>query len=143
MKQVFRPPHGPVSHYYPPPNGGQRMLPSLYGRLRRTWVSSRGSEYRPKDMERSHLENTIALLKESNRNVVARATDLLGRMSHHFQNQPEIRMRLAALCILMQKVEVNEMYPVFDALAEELSYRQRHVVENEDLDNWCDIPFYP
>lgn len=98
---------------YDPKNRGKRMLPSMYTQLHDVWVRSSGLQVNVYDMNHGHLKATGNLLKESHGNVVARATDLLGRMAHHFRNQPEIVRQLESLCMQMQQVEVDEMYPIF------------------------------
>lgn len=113
-----------------------RMLPSAYTRMNRTastWVRSSGKLQPINTMNKGHLENSLKLLKESHGNVVARATDLLGRMSMHFGNQSEIKALLEILCLKMQKVEVDDMYPIFDALAKEL--KKREVPPEVDIDD--------
>jgi len=61
---------------------------------------------------------------ESHGNFQAKTTTLLGKMWHHYQNQPEIQRRLEELCLLMQKVEVHEMYPIFGTLVQEQASRR-------------------
>lgn len=103
---------------YPPPNGGNRMLPSIYVHLREKWLKATGVFVEVDSMNRGHVENTLKLLQESNGNIVARATDLLGRMANHFRNQPKICEALEALCLQMQQVDVDDMYPIYGPLAE-------------------------
>jgi hypothetical protein len=115
----------PTGHYtlYPAPNGGNRMLPSLYCELRLTWVRADKTVVKPEAMNTGHLQNSLKLLNESHGNVVARATDLLGKMARHFQNSPGIVHMLTELCEAMQSVDVDEMYPIFDTLVEALETR--------------------
>lgn len=110
---------------YERPNGGQRTLPSVYGRLRgNEWMRANRAMQPIDEMNDGHLENTLKLLMESHGNVQAKTTTLLGKMWHHYQNQPEIQRRLEELCLLMQKVEVHEMYPIFGTLAQEQASRR-------------------
>jgi hypothetical protein len=59
----------------------------------------------------------MRLLNESHGNLIDRSTHLLGVMANHFGNRPDIVDRLAELCLMMQSVEVDEVYPIFDELA--------------------------
>lgn len=109
---------------YQKPNGGKRILPSVYGRLRDHWLRPTGQALKPDEMNDGHLENTLNLLKESHGNVGARAQDLLGRMAYHYQNDLRIVTMLADTCRMMQEVEVDDMYPIFAPLAAEMESRQ-------------------
>jgi hypothetical protein len=101
---------------YPPPNGGKRVLPSVYTLLTDTWVRGDGVEVAPADMNGGHIENTLKLLCESHGNAVDRSCERVGRIANHFSNQPEIVRLLSEACLLMQKVDVRDMYPIADAL---------------------------
>lgn len=109
---------------YERPNGGQRTLPSVYGRLRGKWMRATGVIQDIEDMNDGHIENTLKLLQESHGNIQAKATSLLGKMHRHYQNQPEIQRRLEELCHLMEQVEVHQMYPIFGTLAQEQASRK-------------------
>lgn len=110
---------------YERPNGGQRTLPSVYGRLRgNEWMRANRAMQPIDEMNDGHLDNTLKLLMESHGNIQTKTTTLLGKMWHHYQNQPEIQRRLEELCLLMQKVEVHEMYPIFGTLAKEQASRR-------------------
>jgi hypothetical protein len=124
---------------YQPPNGGHRILPSAYTRLRQGWYRSNGKYIAPQCMNDGHLENTIKLLKESHGNLVGRSTDLLGRMAMHFRNQPDVVAQLESLCLRMQEIEVDEVYPVFGTLADEAAARIVKVEITED--DWRDDMF--
>lgn len=121
---------------YAKPNGGNRMLPSLYGQLRTYWVRGSGQKQVIATMNEGHLDNTLKLLKESHGNVVGKSAVLLGKMHRHFQNQPKIRAKLEELLKLIEKVEVDQMYPIFGTLAQELASRKEEV--SVDLE-WDDI----
>lgn len=105
---------------YVRPNGGKRILPSLYTRLRDLWLRHSGESVDPSDMDPQHVDHCINFLCESHANVVDRSTELLGRMANHFSNQPKIVDLLAQACLEMQKVTEREMYPVIDALHAQL-----------------------
>lgn len=109
---------------YDRPNGGQRTLPSAYGRLRGKWMRATGVIQDIEDMNDGHIENTLKLLQESHGNIQAKATSLLGKMHRHYQNQPEIQRRLEELCHLMEQVEVHQMYPIFGTIAQEQASRK-------------------
>lgn len=121
---------------YAKPNGGNRMLPSMYGQLRTYWVRGSGQKQIIATMNEGHLDNTLKLLKESHGNVIGRSSQLLGKMHRHFQNQPNIRAKLEELLKLMEQVEVDQMYPIFGTLAQELASRKEEV--EIDLE-WDDI----
>jgi hypothetical protein len=118
----FKPADGPL---YLKPNGGNRILPPFYASLENMWVRSNGMPCDPAYMNDGHIENTLKLLQESHGNLIGRSTSILGKMHRHFGNLPEIRSALEQLCIAMQKVEVNEIYPVFEVLANEQAARNR------------------
>lgn len=109
---------------YPKPNGGGRMLPSGYTQLRTYWIRGSGQKQLISTMNEGHLDNTLKLLKESHGNVVGRSTQLLGKMHRHFGNQPTIQAKLIELLKLMEQVEVDQMYPIFGTLAQELASRK-------------------
>ena len=92
------------------------------------------------EMNDGHLENTLKLLQESHGNIQAKTTALLGKMWNHYQNQPEIQRRLEELCLLMQKVELHEMYPLFGTLAQEQNSRRpkHNVYIDSDLAGFDD-----
>ena len=109
---------------YAKPNGGHRMLPSGYTQLRTYWIRGSGQKQLISTMNEGHLGNTLKLLKESHGNVVGRSTQLLGKMHRHFGNQPTIQAKLIELLKLMEQVEVDQMYPIFGTLAQELASRK-------------------
>jgi hypothetical protein len=129
---------------YSKPNEGKRMLPSIYTWIHNAWLKANSTRVDPLHMNNGHLENTLKLLKESHGNVSAKAQDLLGRMSHHYQNQPAIVAKLEEVCLMMQKVDVDDMYPIYKDLASELSTREPeyHIVAgsygwpDDNLDEW-------
>lgn len=125
---------------YERPNGGQRTLPSVYGRLRgNKWMRANGVIQDVEDMNDGHIENTLKLLQESHGNIQAKATSLLGKMHRHYQNQPEIQRRLEELCHLMEQVEVHQMYPIFGTLAQEQASRKPvGIVAGLDFDAFDD-----
>lgn len=123
---------------YDKPNGGHRILPSVYGRLLQLgrepmWLRGNGEYQHVATMNPGHLRNTLNLLKESNGNAVAKATSLLGKMALHFQNQPAIVRKLEELCVEMQRVDVDEMYPIYTVLAEHLAH-SASFYERPDVD---------
>lgn len=128
------------SMLYERPNGGQRTLPSAYGRLNgHLWLRANGVMQPIKTMNDGHLENTLKLLQESHGNIISKSTSLLGKMHRHFQHQPEIQSRLEELCLLMQKVEVHEMYPIFGTLAQEQASRTKYgIVAGVDFSSFDD-----
>lgn len=109
---------------YPKPNGGKRILPSIYTRIKKWWMRANGVTVEVVDMNDGHLENTMKLLQESHGNVIAKSTELLGKMANHFHNQPAVVQQLEDLCIAMQKVDVDAMYPIFKELATEAAQRK-------------------
>ncbi len=123
------------SMLYEKPNGGQRTLPSVYGRLRgNEWMRANRVMQPIEEMNDGHLENTLKLLMESHGNLQAKSTSILGKLWRHYQNQPEIQQRLEELCLMMQKVEVHEMYPIFATLAKEQASRGSRPVLMLDLE---------
>ena len=102
---------------YPKPGTPGRMLPSIYTRLRQAWLRSNGTWVRPSGMNSGHRQNTMNLLKESHGNIVERSTLALGKIAKHFSNQPDIVDKCRDLCLAMQTVDVDDMYPIFKLLA--------------------------
>ena len=109
---------------YPKPNGGKRIIPSIYTRIKKWWMRANGVTVQVQDMNDGHLENTMKLLHESHGNVIAKSTELLGKMANHFHNDPYIVQDLENLCRRMQTVEVDSMYPIFKELAAEAAQRK-------------------
>lgn len=109
---------------YDKPNGGKRILPSVYTKLDKTWLKADKTWRMPTMMNDGHLQNSCKLLKESHGNLTERATGLLGRMANHFGNSPSILAKLQELCLEIQQVEVDEMYPIFQPLSQELASRK-------------------
>jgi len=105
---------------YPPPNGGYRVLPSVYATLRDQWLQATGKYRDPRDMNVVHLRNSLKLLNESHGNTVARSTSFLGKVALHFRNDPKALELLEELCLRLQQVDVRQMYPVFSTLQLEL-----------------------
>lgn len=120
------------------PNGGKRILKSLYTQLKSYWVRASGHKQEIHEMNKGHLENTIKLLQESHCNLLGRSTFLLGKMHMHFQNQPAIQAKLEELCHLMSAVEVDDLYPVFKTLAKEAALRKSPPVVDFTADMFVD-----
>lgn len=102
---------------YPKPNGGQRILPSIYTKLRERWLRGNGAYQDPHTMNQGHVRNTLALLKESHINLIDRMTSLLGRMHAHLGNRPDIQRDIEALFHKLETVDVEELYPIFGLIA--------------------------
>lgn len=109
---------------YPRPNGGKRILPSIYTRIRKWWMRANGVTVEIPDMNDGHLENTIKLLHESHGNLIARSTELLGKMANHFHHDAAIVQSLEDLCKQLQKVDIDTLYPIFKDLATEAAQRK-------------------
>ena len=114
-----------------------RILPSIYTRLHEAigpgnWLRGNRVVQRISTMNDGHLENSLKLLNESHGNLVAKATELLGRMGKHFK-EPDLQKSLEASCLAMQKTDVSTLYPVFDDLESEL-IKRRQGVQEHDLD---------
>lgn len=124
-------------HAYPSPNGGNRILPSVYTTLTDIWVRSNGQQVRPQDMNMGHLENTIKLLTESYNNVQARSQLLLGKMDGHFRHEAKVTKALRATCLDMQKVTIEQMYPIIEVLRKELASRRPPMEFIFDLETTC------
>lgn len=124
----------PGQRFYEPPNGGMRILPSAYTVLRTDWYRSNGGALKPTKMNDGHLVNTIKLLNESHGNLIDKSTALLGKMAQHFRNQPDIVRALAELCLNMQQVDVDELYPIFTVLQAEYHQRMQAIpLSDEDV----------
>lgn len=122
---------------YPKPNGGNRILPSRYTKLRSQWVRSTGVPQQPYTMNKGHLTNTIALLNESHGNFVNRATEFLGRIAAHLEGQPAMMDLLEKLTLGLQYMTVDEMYPIVRRLQDALDGHEQF----DDQMDGLDIPF--
>jgi hypothetical protein len=109
---------------YDKPNGGNRILPSVYTALTDHWLRATHMLQPIDTMNDGHIESTLALLRESHGNLIDRCTSLLGKMHHHFRNDSSIQILLEDLCLLMQKMDVDDVYPIFKLLADELHGRR-------------------
>lgn len=114
---------------YPTPNGGRRILPSVYTTLRTTWLKANGVWVSPSEMHSSHIENCLALLRESHNNLQGRAAELLGKMAKHFRNDPATVESLTAALKNLEVADISTVYPIFDVLAEELTRRPKQEIE--------------
>lgn len=107
---------------YAPPNGGKRILPSVYTRLTDKWVTARGTWMEPREMNDGHLENTIKLLEESHRNLLERSNLVLQKVHSHVASA---RASLVEANELIQASMVGDVYPVYIKLKFEWAKRQR------------------
>lgn len=113
---------------YPGPNGGHRILPPIYSKLKSWWLRATGHRQEIETMNDGHLENTLKLLHESTGNLLGKCNSLLGKMHAHMDAQPEIQHKLEELSKLIGALDVDDVYPIYGKLAGELSMRQRPVV---------------
>ena len=113
---------------YPTPNGGQRILPPIYSKLKTWWLMATGHRQEIETMYDGHLENSLKLLHESTGNLLGQCNSLLGKMHAHMEAQPEIQRKLGELSRLIGALDVDDVYPIYGKLASELSMRQRPVV---------------
>lgn len=110
------------------PNGWSRILPPIYSKLRSWWLWATGHRQEIETMNDGHLENTLRLLHESTGNLLGKCNSLLGKIHAHMDAQPEIQRKLAELSLLIGALDVDDVYPIYGALASELSMQQRPVV---------------
>lgn len=113
---------------YPSPNGGNRILPPIYTKLKTWWLRATGHRQEIETMNDGHLENSLKLLHESTGNLLGKCNLLLGKMHAHMGTQPEIQRRLEELSLLIGALDVDDVYPIYGQLASELSMRQQPVV---------------
>jgi hypothetical protein len=107
---------------YQRPNGGKRILNSAYTGLTNRWVRTTGLSIDPRDMSIGHLQNTLNLLKESHGNLTERASIVIGKIHAHYTD-PHIRQQCVNLLQNIEEQEVDDVYPVWRALAAELESR--------------------
>lgn len=107
----------PLPMLYPKPNGGKRVLPSVYTKLTTHWLRATGVYQRPEKMNQGHLANTIALLNESHINLVDRMSDVLGRMHNHLGNRPDLQKKIVDLFHELEVLQVEDLYPIIELLA--------------------------
>jgi len=125
---------------YPRPNGGRRILPSMYTKLTDFWVRGNGTPVRIEDMNTEHIQNCLKLLKESYLNLIARSADVLGKVHAHFDGMVSVPNQLERVSDEIQTYDVDQVYPVWRALSEELQKRldereeaPKRVSNDEDL----------
>lgn len=124
---------------YPKPNGGQRILPSVYTKLTDRWLRGNGVYQRPEHMNQGHLRNTVALLNESHVNLVDRMCQLLGKMHAHLHNRPDLQRRLEDLHHELEDMNVDEFYPIVELIASHIELEQDDVeFDPRMIDNWND-----
>lgn len=124
VKVFIRPPHTSAP-LHEPPNGGQRRLPLQYNELTTQWLRANGHFEDPCNMDVDHLRNCLNLLKESHQNHMAGATAVLGKIEMYFGSRPSIAQAAANLCHEIMTVDVEEMYPIWTVLSNELAGRMR------------------
>ncbi len=125
-------------YFYQPPNGGKRILQSLYSKLRDYWVRGNGQEVSIDRMNDGHLENTIKLLKESHGNLTGCAAAVIGKIHDHYPNEV-IKTYCTTLLSLIEEQEVDDVYPVFATLSAELAARmegKEQAIPEVDLDEF-------
>lgn len=127
---------------YPKPNGGKRILPSIYTRLRDTWLRANGVYQEPAKMNQGHLKNTVNLLNESHMNLVDRMCELFGKMHGHLSNRPDLQAKLVDLFHDFEALQVDEVYPIVEFLASHIELTQDDVdFDPRTLENWSDGDF--
>jgi hypothetical protein len=132
----------PVIMLYPSPNGGKRILPSIYTKLRDTWLRANGVYNEPAKMNEGHLKNTVALLNESHINLVDRMCELIGKMHGHLGNRPDLQAKLVDLFHDFEVLQVDELYPIVELIASHIELQQEDVdFDLRVLDNWNDAEF--
>lgn len=132
--RVFEEPTPIQPMLYPKPNGGKRILPSLYTKLTTHWLRANGVYQSPDRMNQGHLKNTVALLNESHINFVDRASDILGRIHGHLRNRPDLQAKIVDLFHDFEVLQVDELYPIVELLAShiepEVEFDPRDVDDN-------------
>jgi hypothetical protein len=124
---------------YPSPNGGKRILPSIYTKLRDTWLRASGFYHEVAKMDQGHLRNSVDLLNESHVNLVDRMCLLLGKMHVHLGNRPDLQTKLVELHHEFEALEVNQLYPIVELLASHIEEPRVRVEFEEDwLKEWYD-----
>lgn len=121
---------------YPKPNGGKRILPSVYTKLTHMWLRATGIWQTPKRMNQGHLKNTVALLNESHINLVDRMTDILGRMHNHLGNRPDLQAKIVDLFHEFENLQVDELYPIVKLLASHIQPKMEFDPRDFDENGW-------
>lgn len=122
---------------YPKPNGGKRILPSVYTKLTDRWLRANGVYQEPAKMNQGHLQNTVALLNESHVNLVDRMCDILGRMHNHLGNRPDMQAKIVDLFHDLEVLQVDELYPIVELLASHIEPKlQVNPADLVEDDSW-------
>lgn len=100
-----------------------RILPPVYHRLDRMWMRSNRTGIDPEAMNTGHLRNTLLLLKESAANVQVKMEMALGAMHTALRNQPHLQQQIYELFAGVNALDVDDLYPVFNALQSEYATR--------------------
>lgn len=136
----FRNKYPELRMLYPPPKGEKRILPSLYTKLRTTWLRASGVWHEPDKMNQGHLKATINLLNESHVNLVDKMTSLLGRMHAHLGNRPDLQAKLIELHHDFEALSVEDLYPIVTLLA---SYVEAEELEDDVPSDWFNPKDHP
>lgn len=128
-----------VTQMHESPNGGKRILPSVYTKLTTHWLQRSGEFIEPRCMNLHHLKCTLALLNESHGNFVARATLLAGKVHAHLECEPVVRSHMEAACLELQKLDVSKLYPIFDLLAKEYELKLKTPPPPPVEDLWLNV----
>lgn len=105
---------------YERPNNGNRILPSVYTRLRDVWLRANRVLQPIDTMNQGHINASINLLNESHVNLVDRMSLILGKMHAHLHNRPDLQARIIALFHDIEKLNVDDFYPIVKVLANHL-----------------------
>lgn len=119
---------------YPPPNGGQRILPSVYTKLADRWLRANGVYNNPDQMNQGHLKNCVGLLNESHVNFVDKATGILGKIHGHLTHRPDLQAKLEDLFHELERLQVGELYPIVVLLASYIEPEPAKVFDDGDFD---------
>lgn len=117
---------------YPKPNGGKRILPSIYTQLTDRWLRGSGVYQKPDTMRQGHLKSTVALLNESHINLVDRMCHLIGKMHSHLGNRPDLQTKIVDLFHDFEALQVDELYPIVELIASHIVEEPRVRVIFED-----------
>lgn len=110
-------------HAYERPNGGKRILPSVYTRLNTHWMRSTGKMVHPSSMDADYLRNCIALLEESFGNLMPRMSDILKKVHAHMQNDESAQFHMQAAYGIFKISSIEQVYPIYTVLKTELEGR--------------------
>lgn len=121
----------PMPHHGPS-NGGTRILPLHYRNLTDKWLRANGEEVKIEEMNDGHLENSIKLIVESHKNLIARIQWELGTL-HAYLESWHHQDSIESMSKFVDTMDVEHVYPIFKVMTREL-FRRKQTKRTQEID---------